>query len=85
MLDAAGFEVVVDEIRTLTLDAPLDEPTRRFAHRLLERTQVQLQDHADPADLAALDVLIQPGGGDIRDRDDARLVARRHLYVARAS
>jgi SAM-dependent methyltransferase len=86
MLDAAGFEVLVDEPLTIALDAPLDDRTLQFAHRQLVRTTHQLEHHADPADLAALDVLIQPDTEEsILRRPDARMRAQRHLYVARAT
>jgi SAM-dependent methyltransferase len=85
MLRAAGFEVVIDQVLTLVLDPP-DARARRFAHRHLARTQTQLAEYADPADLAALGMLIDEQADDgILRRPDARLAASRQFYVARAA
>jgi SAM-dependent methyltransferase len=84
MLQEAGLELVADEVLTLVLDAPLDARARRFAHGNLLRTRAQLAPHADAADLQALDMLVDEHADEgILHRDDARLCASRHLYVAR--
>ena len=78
MLAAAGFEVVVDRILTVTLEPPLDPRAEAFARQQLSRTQTQLADHADPADLRALDRLVDEGS----DGAALRVVASRRLLVA---
>jgi hypothetical protein len=82
MLAEAGFDVLVDEVLTITLDAPLGEQARRFARRQLEGAQTRLSAYADEADLAALDVLLDDGETSILHRTDARLTASRRLCVA---
>jgi SAM-dependent methyltransferase len=84
MLAAAGFELVVDEVLTVVLDPPLDDRARRFASHHVGRMRVQLADHADPDDLAALDTLVdKEHAGGVLLPEDAGLRASRHLYVAR--
>jgi SAM-dependent methyltransferase len=82
MIAAAGFELVVDQVLTLELDAPWDERTRRFARQHLVRMQAQFEGLADAADLQALDTLIDEHTG-LLARDDGRLRATRHLLIAR--
>jgi SAM-dependent methyltransferase len=85
MMEEAGFELVANRALTLTLDAPLDPPARRFLREHLARTQVQLAHHAGAADLGTLDVLIDDDSHEsIMRREDALLRGSRHLYVARA-
>ena len=86
MLEQAGFEVVVDELLTLALDAPLDADARRFALTQLRRTRAQLARHAHDADLEALDAVIDgEGEASILNRNDALVRATRHLYIARVA
>jgi SAM-dependent methyltransferase len=85
MLTAAGFDVVLDDVLRIVLDAPLGEQARRFARRQLEGAQARLGSHAEEADLAALDVLLDDGETGILHRPDARLSASRRLLVASAA
>lgn len=86
MLERAGFELVADQVLTLSLDAPLDARARRFAHGQLRQTREHLGSHADAADLEVLDSLINENAQDgIMLRDDVLLRASRHLYVARSA
>jgi hypothetical protein len=78
-LEEAGFELVADEPLELVLDSPLDAPALRFANTTLERTRAQLGPYVDPADLTALDVLIDEG---ILRSNDTVLRASRRLTVA---
>jgi SAM-dependent methyltransferase len=83
MLDNAGFELVAERVLRLVLDAPLDTLARRFAHEHLQRMRTRLARHADPADLEALDLLIDEHTAEsIMRRNDARLCTSRRLYVA---
>ena len=84
MLQAAGYEVVADQMLTLRLDPPLDEPARRLALRQLARAGSQIGAHVDPADLAALEPLVADHGpASILHRPDALIHASRHLYIGR--
>lgn len=84
MLDRAGFDVLVDEVRTVTLAAPLGPVARRFTAEQLRGARTRLEGHADPADLAALDALVDDGAATgVMQRDDVGLTASRHLFVAR--
>lgn len=79
MIAEAGFELVVDDVLTVELTAPLDPPARQFAQRHVDRMRTGLHGHADPADLAALEPLAADG---LMQRDDVGLRAARHLYIA---
>jgi len=85
MLASAGFEVVVDEMLEIVIAAPLDAPARELAQRHLAGTRSRLAGHADQADLAALDELLDESSEDsITNRDDTTMRLSRHLYIARA-
>ena len=84
MLEQAGFELLEDELLTLALGPPLDDPARRFAHQHLVRAREVLAPYADAADVDALHVLIdEDSDRSITRRDDVELRASRHLYVGR--
>ena len=86
MLGAGGFEVLADEVLTITVDPPLDASARRFALQQLVRMQTQLVDYADAADLEALRVLLDASAdAEMLGRADAYVRASRHLYIARAN
>ena len=85
MIEAAGFEVLVDRVVAVHLDPPLDATARRVVFDNLTRTREHVADRADPADLQALDHLLDEDAPDgILRRPDAFLHASRHLFVARA-
>lgn len=85
ILQDYGFELVVDQMLTLSVDPPLGAQARRFAHNYLLGLQAQLATHADVADLEALDVLTDENAEQsIIRRHDAQIHASRRLYVARA-
>lgn len=84
ILEEAGFELLADQSLTITLDPPLDESSRRFAYASLARTRQHLVRHAEPADLHALDTLLDESSPEgIMRREDAILGTSRHLYMAR--
>jgi SAM-dependent methyltransferase len=84
MIEAAGFEMLVDEVLTVDVAPPLDDQARRFAFQQISGMRNQFAAYADPADLDALDPLIDEAGDQsILHRDDARIRATRHLFVAR--
>lgn len=86
MLREAGFELLTDTLVTAHLDPPLDADARAVAVRDLERSRKHGGDAIDPADLAALDALLDadnPNG--IMRRPDLFLEGSRHLFIARAN
>lgn len=83
ILEQAGFELLADHSLAISVGPPLDEPSRRFASVSLARALQHLGPLADPADLQALEPLLDdfaPEG--IMRREDAMLRTSRHLYVA---
>ena len=82
MLDAAGYQVIADEVLPLERAAPLDDRVARFAHEHLARSRRQLVAYAEADDLGALDELIgaQQGHGFVQQHGSLH-VARR-LFVA---
>ena len=60
----------------------LGDQARRFARQQLEGAQTRLVSYADPADLAALDTLLDDSDPDVLDEAGARLSASRRLYVS---
>jgi hypothetical protein len=85
MLAAAGYEVLADEELAIDLQAPLDGPARRLARKQVGQARSHLADagEVDPADLAALDRLLDDAAPEgILRRPDAVLVGSRRLYVA---
>jgi SAM-dependent methyltransferase len=85
MLAAAGFDVVADQVLAVSIDEPLDDAGRRFALKQMTQSRGKLDGRADPADLSALDALLDQDAPDgIMHRDDVRISATRRLYVGRA-
>jgi SAM-dependent methyltransferase len=85
LLEDAGFRSVSDHELRLVLDPPLDDAARQFALRQVGRARHQLVEGADPADLAALEVLgDESADGSILRRADATVRTARHLYTGRA-
>ena len=85
MLEAEGFEVLVDRVVPVHVDPPLDARARELAQRHLQNMRPRLEPYADPADLEAIDVLAEEGNpAGILLRDDAVYHASRRLLVARA-
>ena len=82
MIDAAGLELIADEMLSMTLDAPLEPTARRFAHRHLAGTRTQFEGKMDPGDLAALDPLVGEGRASVLQRPDVGLRASRHVFIA---
>ena len=84
-IEAAGFELVVDQVMGMHLEPPLETRARRVALGHLQRMRHVFDPWLEPSDRDALDVLIAEGHPlGIMQRDDAFLHASRHLYVARA-
>lgn len=85
MLEAVGFDVVVDRFVDVHLDPPLDGEARRLALDQLKRLREHVEPYVDPADMEVIDVLVdEEGPAGILRRDDAILHTSRHLFVARA-
>ena len=86
MLEAEGFEVLVDRVVAVHVDPPLDGRARELAHRHLQNVRPRREPYADAADLDVIDALADeddPAG--ILRRDDAVYHASRRLLVARAT
>ena len=84
MLTAAGFDLVADHVLAVSIDEPLDEAGRRFALKQMRQSRGKLHDRADPADLDALDALLDEHAPDgIMHRDDVFVRSTRRLYVGR--
>jgi hypothetical protein len=65
MLEAAGFQVLIDRTVPIRFDAPLDHRARQLALGYLTRMRQHVEPYADAADLAVLDRLVHesdPGG-----------------------
>lgn len=85
MLEAEGFEVLVDRVVPVHVDPPLDARSRELALRHLRNMRPRLEPYAEPADLDAVDVLADEGNpAGILGRDDAVYHGSRRLLVARA-
>ncbi|WP_326701044.1 methyltransferase [Streptomyces sp. NBC_01754] len=82
-LTAAGFTVERADTTRLELRAPLPEGTGRYAFLTLTRVRDALDGRADPADLAALGLLLDGGPHDVRHREDLAVRSGRELWVAR--
>ena len=85
ILDAAGFELVVDRVVHVRLAPPLSTQARRMVLERLQRMRELLAENLDRQDRDALDVLIDEGHPlGIMRRPDVFLDASRHVYIARA-
>jgi SAM-dependent methyltransferase len=84
MLAAAGFEVVADQVLSVAIDPPLDAAGRRFALKQVAQSRHKLEGRADPADLSALDALLDEHSPDgVMHREGVFIRATRRLYVGR--
>ncbi|SCD77395.1 Methyltransferase domain-containing protein [Streptomyces sp. BpilaLS-43] len=82
-LTEAGFTVEREQATDLELRAPLPEGAGRYAHLTLARVRGALDGRIDPADLAALDLLLDGGPLDVRHREDLLVRSGRELWLAR--
>jgi SAM-dependent methyltransferase len=86
LIEAAGFDLLVDRMVEVRLDPPLAEGARRVARRYLQRMLDLVGERLDAQDRATLDMLLDeeaPLG--LMRRPDAFLVVSRRIYVARAA
>jgi SAM-dependent methyltransferase len=86
MLEAAGFEIVVDRVAHVRMSPPLPIEARTMVLGRLKRMRELFEEQLDRQDRDALDVLIDeehPLG--IMRRADVFLDASRHIYIARAA
>ncbi|MFF5898463.1 class I SAM-dependent methyltransferase [Streptomyces argenteolus] len=83
LLAGAGLTVEQEHVEPLEVRAPLPPSAGRYAYVVLDRIRGALDGVADPADLAALGVLLDGGPHDVRHRDDLVVRSTRRLWVAR--
>ncbi|TGA95953.1 class I SAM-dependent methyltransferase [Streptomyces sp. MZ04] len=83
LLTVAGLTVEQERTEQLELRSPLPEGAGRYAHLTLGGIRGTLDGRIDPADLAALDALLDGGPQDVRHRDDLVVRSTRQLWVAR--
>ncbi len=81
MLARAGFDVVVDQMITADLEAPLEDRAREVARRQVGRMRERVEAYVDAGDLEALAALAD----EVEHRDDLFLHASRRLLIARPS
>lgn len=79
LLQAAGFTVEATHRFEIDLRPPLPDAAVRYAQTTLRRLRQGLQDRLSPADLAALEVLVE----DMPHRGDLAVQARRTAWSAR--
>jgi SAM-dependent methyltransferase len=86
MLEAAGFQLVVDRIAHVRLAPPLPMEARRMMLGRLRGMRERFAERLEEQDRDTLDVLIDEGHPlGIMRRPDAFLDASRHIYIARAA
>lgn len=83
VLLTAATTVEQERTERLELRAPLPEGAGRYAYLALGGIRGALDGRIDPADLAALDTLLDGGPQDVRHRDDLVVRSTRQLWVAR--
>ena len=86
MLEAAGFELVVDRVTHVRLAAPLAVEARRMVLGRVRRMRDTFAERLEESVRDALDVLIDENHRlGIMRRPDVFLDASRHIYIARAA
>ncbi len=86
MLEAAGFEPVIDRVVQVVLGPPLSIEGRQLVLGHLRRMREEFGEGLDEQDRGALDVLIDEGHPlGIMRRADAYLDASRHVYIAKTA
>jgi SAM-dependent methyltransferase len=86
MLQAAGFELVVDRVAHVRLAAPLRVDARRMVLGRLRRMREMFAERLEEQDREALDVLIDEEHSlGVMQRPDVFLDASRHIYIVRAA
>lgn len=83
LLTASGLVVEQERTERLELRAPLPAGAGQYAHAVLGRIRGAVDGLVDPADLAALDTLLDGGPADVRHRDDLVVRSTRQLWLAR--
>jgi SAM-dependent methyltransferase len=83
LLTAAGLAVEAESTEDLELRAPLPPGAGDYAHLVLSRVRDALDGRLDPADLRALDSVLNGGPLDVRHRDDLTVRSTRWTWTAR--
>lgn len=83
LLASAGFTLEEERAESLELRPQPGGSAGLYAHGTLTRIRGALVGRVDPADLEALDTLVNGGPADVRHRDDLVVRSTRQLWIAR--
>ncbi|MFB8266785.1 class I SAM-dependent methyltransferase [Streptomyces sp. NPDC055955] len=83
LLTSAGFTLEEERTESLELRPEAESSAGLYAHGTLSRIRGALVGRIDPADLEALDALVNGGPADVRHRDDLVVRSTRQLWIAR--
>jgi SAM-dependent methyltransferase len=83
LLASAGFTLEDERTESLELRPQPGGSAGLYAHGTLSRIRGALVGRIDPADLEALDTLVDGGPADVRHRDDLVVRSTRQLWIAR--
>ncbi|MFF2251463.1 MULTISPECIES: class I SAM-dependent methyltransferase [unclassified Streptomyces] len=83
LLASAGFTLEEERAESLELRPQPGGSAGLYAHGTLSRIRGALAGRIDPADLEALDTLVNGGPADVRRRDDLVVRSTRELWIAR--
>ncbi|MET7662918.1 methyltransferase [Streptomyces sp. NPDC005349] len=83
LLASAGFTLEEERAESLELRPQSGGSAGLYAHGTLSRIRGALVGRIDPADLEALDTLVNGGPADVRHRDDLVVRSTRQLWIAR--
>ncbi|MFB7167995.1 class I SAM-dependent methyltransferase [Streptomyces sp. NPDC056242] len=82
LLASAGFTLEDERTESLELRPEPGGSAGLYAHGTLSRIRGPLAGRIDPADLEALDTLVNGGPADVRRRDDLVVRSTRQLWIA---
>ncbi|MFD0118854.1 class I SAM-dependent methyltransferase [Streptomyces sp. NPDC058320] len=82
LLASAGFTLEDERTESLELHPAPGGSAGLYAHGTLSRIRGPLAGRIDPADLEALDTLVNGGPADVRRRDDLVVRSTRQLWIA---
>ncbi|MFF1356660.1 class I SAM-dependent methyltransferase [Streptomyces sp. NPDC058297] len=83
LLASSGFALEDERTENLELRPAAGGSAGLYAHGTLSRIRGALDGRIEPADLEALDTLLNEGPADVRRRDDLVVRSTRQLWIAR--